>query len=58
MDAIKAQIDSMLAAKETPRVVVAVMLKGVNDTISAGTGGHLAGPIAKKMLDKALTVVP
>jgi len=43
---------------ETPRVVVAVMLKGVNDTISAGTGGHLAGPIAKKMLDKALTVVP
>ena len=43
---------------ETPRVAVAVMLKGVNDTISAGTGGHLAGPIAKKMLDKALTVVP
>ena len=43
---------------ETPRVAVAVMLKGVNDTISAGTGGHLAGPIAKQMLDEALTVVP
>ena len=43
---------------ETPRVAVAVMLKGVNDTISAGTGGHLAGPIAKKMLDKALAILP
>ena len=43
---------------ETPRVAVAVMLKGVNDAISAGTGGHLAGPVAKTLLDKALTVVP
>lgn len=45
-------------AGETPRVAVAVMLKGVNDTISAGTGGHLAGPIAKKMLDRALAIIP
>jgi hypothetical protein len=34
------------------------MLKGVNATISAGTGGTLAGPIAKVLLDKALRVIP
>ena len=45
-------------AGETPRVAVAVMLKGVNDEISSGTGGRLAGPVAKVLLDKALTVVP
>jgi hypothetical protein len=27
------------------------MLKGTNDEISAGTGGKLAGPIAKQVLD-------
>jgi hypothetical protein len=27
------------------------MLKGTNDEISAGTGGKLAGPIAKQILD-------
>ena len=46
------------APAEAPRVAVAVMLKGVNDEISAGTGGKLAGPIAKQMLDLGLTVVP
>jgi peptidoglycan glycosyltransferase len=45
-------------AGETPRVAVAVMLKGVNDEISSGTGGRLAGPVAKTLLDRALTVVP
>jgi hypothetical protein len=39
-------------------VAVAVMLKGVNDQISAGTGGTLAGPVAKVLLDQALKVVP
>ncbi len=27
------------------------MLKGTNEEISAGTGGRVAGPIAKAMLD-------
>jgi hypothetical protein len=39
-------------------VAIAVMLKGVNATISAGTGGTLAGPVAKTLLDEALVVVP
>jgi hypothetical protein len=30
------------------------MLKGTNDEISAGTGGKLAGPIAKQVLDYLL----
>lgn len=46
------------APAESPRVAVAVMLKGVDDVISAGTGGRLAGPVAKKLLDAALKVVP
>lgn len=45
-------------AADPPRVAVAVMLKGVNDEISAGTGGKLAGPLAAQMLDLALQVVP
>ena len=44
------------APAEAPRYAVAVMLKGVNDTISAGTGGRLAGPVAKVLLDKALAI--
>ena len=44
------------APAKAPRVAVAVMLKGVNATISAGTGGTLAGPVAKTLLDKALLV--
>ena len=46
------------APAEAPRVAVAVMLKGVNAQISAGTGGTLAGPVAKVLLDRALKVVP
>lgn len=42
---------------QVPRAVVAVMLKGVNDEISAGTGGRLAGPVAKTLLDTAMRVV-
>jgi peptidoglycan glycosyltransferase len=39
------------APAEAPRYAIAVMLKGTNDEISAGTGGKLAGPIAKQVLD-------
>ena len=39
------------APAEAPRYAVAVVLKGTNDDISASTGGRLAGPIAKKVLD-------
>jgi peptidoglycan glycosyltransferase len=39
------------APAEAPRYAIAVMLKGTNDEISAGTGGKLAGPIAKQILD-------
>lgn len=39
------------APAEAPRYAVAVMLKGTTDEISAGTGGRLAGPIAKALLD-------
>jgi len=42
------------APADTPRYAVAVMLKGTSAEISAGTGGTLAGPIAKAMLDAAL----
>lgn len=41
------------APADAPRYVVAVMLKGTSAEISAGTGGVLAGPIAKAMLDVA-----
>lgn len=46
------------APAEAPRVAVAVMLKGVNAEISAGTGGTLAGPVARQVLDAALVAVP
>jgi len=39
------------APAEAPRYAIAVVLKGTNAEISAGTGGKLAGPIAKKVLD-------
>jgi peptidoglycan glycosyltransferase len=42
------------APAEAPRYVIAVMVKGTNAEISAGTGGTIAGPIAKKILDVAL----
>lgn len=42
------------APANDPQVAVAVMIKGTNAEISASTGGRLAGPIAKTMLDAAL----
>jgi peptidoglycan glycosyltransferase len=42
------------APADNPRFVVAVILKGTSAEISAGTGGQLAGPLAKRMLDAAL----
>ena len=39
------------APAEAPRYAISVVLKGTNDEISAGTGGRLAGPIAKTVLD-------
>ena len=39
------------APAEAPRYAVAVILKGTTDEISAGTGGKLAGPVAKAVLD-------
>jgi len=39
------------APAEAPRYAVAVVLKGTSAEISAGTGGRLAGPIAKQILD-------
>lgn len=42
------------APADAPRYVIAVMVKGTNAQISAGTGGTIAGPIAKKILDVAL----
>jgi penicillin-binding protein A len=39
------------APADAPKYVVAVMLKGTDEEISAGTGGRVAGPIAKAMLD-------
>jgi penicillin-binding protein A len=40
------------APAEAPQYAVAVVLKGgPNDEISAGTGGKLAGPVAKQVLD-------
>jgi penicillin-binding protein A len=44
------------APAEAPRFVVAVMLKGVNAEITAGTGGTLAGPIARQILNACLAI--
>ena len=44
------------APAEAPRYAIAVFIKGVNDEVSAGTGGRLAGPVAKKVLDLALSL--
>jgi peptidoglycan glycosyltransferase len=41
------------APADAPRYAVAVMLKGTNAEISASTGGRLAGPVAKQVLDQA-----
>ena len=42
------------APAAAPKYVIVVMLKGTNAEISEGTGGSLAGPVAKKVLDIAL----
>jgi peptidoglycan glycosyltransferase len=42
------------APAAAPKYAVAVVLKGTTDEISAGTGGRLAGPIAKQILDVLL----
>lgn len=39
------------APATAPRYAIAVMIKGTNDEISASTGGKLAGPVAKQVLD-------
>jgi peptidoglycan glycosyltransferase len=39
------------APADAPKYAVVVMLKGTDAEISAGTGGRVAGPIAKAMLD-------
>jgi peptidoglycan glycosyltransferase len=44
------------APAEAPRFVVSVFIKGVNDVVSASTGGHLAGPVAREMLNVALAL--
>ncbi len=46
------------APAQAPRYAIAVMLKGTNDEISAGTGGKLAGPIAKQVLDYLFSTDP
>ncbi len=46
------------APAEAPKVAISVFIKGVNDDVSASTGGHLAGPIAKQILDVALPLLP
>ncbi|MBA3288807.1 MAG: penicillin-binding protein 2 [Acidimicrobiia bacterium] len=42
------------APADDPQYLVAVMIKGTTDEISASTGGRLAGPVAKTVLDVAL----
>jgi peptidoglycan glycosyltransferase len=39
------------APAAAPQYAITVILKGTTDEISAGTGGRLAGPIAKEVLD-------
>lgn len=46
------------APADKPQFAVAVMLKGTDAEISSSTGGRLAGPIAKQMLDAALKTEP
>jgi peptidoglycan glycosyltransferase len=42
------------APADDPQYTVAVMIEGTNAEISASTGGRLAGPVAKTVLDAAL----
>lgn len=45
------------APAEAPKVAVAVFIKGVNDEVSASTGGRLAGPVAARVINTALAVL-
>jgi len=42
------------APADQPRFAVAVVILGTNDYVSESTGGRLAGPIAREMLNAAL----
>ncbi len=42
------------APADDPQYAVAVLIQGTNAEISASTGGRLAGPVAKTVLDAAL----
>ena len=44
------------APAEAPRFVISVFIKGVNDAVSASTGGRLAGPVARDVLNAALAL--
>ena len=44
------------APADEPRYAVAVMLKGTTAEISAGTGGTLAGPVAKEIFDELFRI--
>lgn len=44
------------APAEAPRYAIAVVLQGTNAEISAGTGGTLAGPVARQVLNAVLRV--
>lgn len=44
------------APADAPTVAIAVFIKGVDDEVSASTGGRLAGPIAATVLNTALSV--
>jgi len=46
------------APADAPKYAVAVMIKGTNAEISASTGGQLAGPLAKQMLDAVFAIDP
>jgi penicillin-binding protein A len=46
------------APAEAPKLAISVFIKGVNDQVSASTGGRLAGPIAKQVLDASLPFMP
>ena len=46
------------APADDPQYAVAVIIEGTNEEISASTGGRLAGPVAKTVLDAALAGAP
>jgi peptidoglycan glycosyltransferase len=46
------------APADNPQYAVAVTILGTNEEISASTGGRLAGPVAKIVLDAALAGAP